>query len=35
MRKAVFLFFFLLGLVLLYLTVVLEQQLILIGMCPK
>ncbi len=35
MSKAVFIFFFLMGLVLLYLTVLLEQQLILIGrMCP-
>lgn len=34
MSKVVFIFFFIMGLVLLYLTVLVEQQLILIGACP-
>ena len=33
-KKAVFVFYFLMGLVLVYLTVLVEQQLIQIGMCP-
>lgn len=34
MNKAVFIFFFLLGLVLLALTILVERQLIAAGVCP-
>jgi hypothetical protein len=34
MSKVVFAFFFLMGLVLLYLTFIVEHQLIVAGICP-
>jgi hypothetical protein len=34
MSKVVFVFFFLMGLVLLYLTIVVEHQFIVAGICP-
>lgn len=34
MSKAIFVFFFLMALVLLYLTIVVEQQFITAGVCP-
>ena len=34
MSKIVFVFFFLMGLVLLYLTIVVEHQFIVAGICP-
>lgn len=34
MSKAVFIFFLFMGLVLLYLTILVEQQLIVAGICP-
>jgi len=33
MKKAVFVFFFLVGLLLLYLTVVVERQFLALGLC--
>lgn len=33
MSKAVFVFFFLMGLLLLYLTIVLEHQFVVAGLC--
>ncbi len=33
MSKAVFVFFFLMGLLLLYLTIVLEHQFVIAGVC--
>jgi hypothetical protein len=34
MSKVVFVFFFLMGLVLLYLTILVEHQFIVAGICP-
>ena len=34
MSKVVFAFFFLMGLVLLYLTIIVEHQFIVAGICP-
>jgi len=34
MDKVLFVFFFLVGLLLLYLTILLEHQFIVVGMCP-
>jgi len=34
MSKVVFVFFFLMGLILLYLTILVEHQFIVAGICP-
>ena len=34
MDKVIFAFFFLVGLLLLYLTILLEHQFVIAGMCP-